>query len=232
MKAGELIEHVVNLFYPKLCLACECENYSGTIPVCVSCLAELPLTNMHNQQENLITERLLGRINLHSAAALFYFTKKSKVQHLVHQVKYSGDPTIANMLGHWMGRYLSKSDLFNQIDMIVPVPLHKDKLQKRGYNQSAEFGKGLADILGSPCLPDALRRTKQSVSQTTGIRTARLLNVHESFSLNTGIDLSGKHILLVDDVLTTGATIEACATKILALPDTKISICVMAIVMD
>lgn len=232
MKASELLGNVVDLFYPKLCLACESESWSGAIPVCVSCLAELPLADMHNQAENLITERLLGRIDIQASAALFYFTKKGRVQHLIHQAKYSGDASIARMLGRWMGRYLLQSDRFKDVELVVPVPLHREKQLKRGYNQSAEFGQGIAEVLSLNCKPDALRRTKQSVSQTTGNRTERLTNVHQSFEINRADSFAGRHVLLVDDVLTTGATLEACAGKILSTAGTKLSICVMAIVTD
>ncbi len=232
MALKRVLENVVNVFYPKLCLACESETYSGIIPVCVRCINELPIANLHKESENLITERLLGRIEAKAAGALFYFTKKGKVQHLIHQAKYSGDAQISKLLGNWMGRLLMESDLFNDIDVVVPVPLHYSKIKTRGYNQSAEFGRGISEILNKPVLNEALKRNRKDISQTSKNRIDRLTNVHSSFELNNVKGLENKHILLVDDVLTTGATIEACAEKLTSIEGTSISICVMAIVMD
>lgn len=228
----EYIRLTGDIFYPRLCLACESESYAGEIPICIKCLNDLPLTDIHNQAENLLTERILGRIDVRSSAALFYFTKKGKAQHLIHQAKYSGDPQIARLLGNWMGTFLKDVSWHADIDIIVPVPLHHTKMRSRGYNQSAEFGRGIGEILDIHLKSDALMRIQRSISQTTKNRVDRLTNVHSSFELNETRGLQNKHILLVDDVLTTGATIEACAEKLLSIEGTKISLCVMALVMD
>lgn len=223
---------LVDLFFPKLCIACEEESYAGDIPVCVKCLVDLPLADMDPHKDNLITERLYGRFPIQSSAALLYFTKKSKTQHLIHHAKYSGDPQISRILGNWLGESLQAEKNYSIPDVIVPVPLHDSKMSSRGYNQSQEFGQGLAEIFQITCIGNALKRTQASISQTTKNRMDRLENVHSSFDLYKTDGIVNKHILLVDDVLTTGATIEACAEKLLTLPNTKISICLMAIVVE
>lgn len=198
----------------------------------MKCLNELPLARVQNDKQNLVTERIFGRVQVHAAAALFYFTKKGKAQHLIHQAKYSGDPQISKLIGNWMGRDLKESALFNDLDVIVPVPLHHSKIKMRGYNQSAEFGQGIEKFFLLPSKNQAMKRVQQSISQTTKNRIDRLSNVHASFELNDTRGLENKHILLVDDVLMTGATIEACTEKLLGIPGTKVSLCVMALVMD
>ncbi len=222
----------IELLYPNLCIACEEEPYISKIPVCIRCLSELPVTNMERHQENLFTERIYGRIPIESAASLFYFSKGGKVQHLIHQVKYSGDGNIACLLGNWMGNKLNQSPLFQNLDLIIPVPLHISKLRARGYNQSEEFGRGIAEILNVDLNTHSLKRIYGSVSQTSKNRLERLVNVHDSFKINVVDTLENKHILLVDDVLTTGATMEACAEKLINIPGVKLSLVTIAIAVD
>ncbi|HMG15463.1 MAG TPA: phosphoribosyltransferase family protein [Saprospiraceae bacterium] len=226
------LSSALDLFYPKLCIACEEEPYTAKLPVCITCLIELPLTNMEIHKENLFTERLYGRIPIESATSLFYFSKGGKVQHLIHHAKYSGDGTIACLLGNWMGDILKQSTLFQNMDVIIPVPLHSSKLKSRGFNQSEEFGKGISEILNIDLNQFALKRIRSSVSQTSKNRLERLVNVHDSFELNGKDKLINKHILLVDDVLTTGATMEACAEKLLGIQGVKVSLVTIAIVVD
>lgn len=222
----------IDLFYPRLCIACEEEPYNSKLPVCIKCLMELPVSDMECHKENIFTERIFGRIAVEAAASLFYFSKGGKVQHLIHQAKYSGDGTIASLLGKWMGGKLKDSTLFQNLEMVVPVPLHNTKLKIRGFNQSEEFGKGIADVLNIELKANALKRVQSSVSQTSKNRLERLANVHQSFDLDVTTKLENKHILLVDDVLTTGATMEACAEKLLQIPGVKLSLASIAIVVD
>lgn len=222
----------VNLFYPKLCICCDEESYSGQLPVCIYCLSELPLSEMENHFENSFTERVYGRIQIQTGCALFFFSKGGKVQQLIHKAKYSGDGQIAKLIGSWMGKRLLSSELYKDIDLIIPVPLHNSKRRSRGFNQSEAFAEGISEILKVPCKSNALKRSIASISQISKNRLERLNNVLESFELDDQDGLEGKHILLVDDVLTTGATLEACSEKLLTIPKIKLSLCTIALAMD
>ncbi len=169
-----------------------------------------------------------GRTNIHSASALYLFNKGSKVQHLIHQLKYRGKKEIGVSLGNYYGRELKASPLFSSVAIVVPVPLHAKKLKKRGYNQSETFAQGLAESLEVENGMDMLVRTHSSQTQTKKSRFDRWKNVEEIFQVTTPEKLEGKHVLLVDDVVTTGSTLEACANKILEVKDTKVSVATIA----
>jgi len=189
----------------------------------------LPKTGYHLQKENPFTERFWGRVHVQAGAAMYLFKKGSRTQNLIHNIKYKGRHQIAVTLGNMYGRNLKVSPFFKDIDAIVPVPLHWKKERARGYNQSAKFGQGLAEILKVPIFAKGLKRVVHSPSQTQMSRQQRIENVMKAFELNQPKSLEGQHILLVDDVLTTGATLEACATKILALSNTKVSMATIVI---
>lgn len=191
----------------------------------------MPEANLHFSKENPFTDKFLGRINLEAGAALYYFNKESKVQNLIHHLKYNGKREIGVVLGRKFGGELARSILFSEVDLIVPVPLHLRKLRQRGYNQSEMFAQGLSESLRRPYSANALMRLVHSSSQTKKSREARLLNVADVFAVNKPQRLVGKHVLLVDDVLTTGATLETCAAKILELPGTKVSMATIAMAM-
>lgn len=162
---------------------------------------------------------------------MYLFTKESRVQNLVHNLKYAGKQEVGTVLGQKLGILLRQAPLFADVDVIVPVPLHIRKLRIRGYNQSEVFAEGIAETFGRPCLGNGMKRVVHSASQTRQSREARLHNVGEVFEVNKPKSLEGKHILLVDDVLTTGATLEVCASRLLELPGTKVSMATIAIAM-
>jgi ComF family protein len=159
------------------------------------------------------------------------FTKESRVQNLVHNLKYKGKQEVGTVLGRKMGTLLRQSPLFADVDVIVPVPLHIKKERIRGYNQSEVFGNGIAETFGRPCMGNGMKRTVHSASLTKQSRESRLKNVGEIFVVNKPKALEGKHILLVDDVLTTGATLEVCANKLLEVPGTRVSMATIAMAM-
>lgn len=162
---------------------------------------------------------------------MYLFTKESRVQNLVHNLKYRGKAEVGSILGRKLGTMLRQSPLFADVDVIVPVPLHVRKERIRGYNQSEVFGNGLAETFGRPCLGTAMKRVIHSESQTRQSRESRLHSVGEVFEVAKPKLLEGKHILLVDDVLTTGATLEVCANRLLEVPGTKVSMATIAIAM-
>ncbi len=223
------IDDLIYLFYPVLCPACGDVLSGRPRFVCLGCQRELPRTGYHLQPESPVAERFWGRVPLAGAGAFLHFVKKGKVQRLVHQLKYEGRKDIGLALGRWYGTELLQSEVFRDVELIVPVPLHPRKERKRGYNQAAVFGRGLAETMGIPCLKDGLVRGRPSVSQTTKSRLERFENVRSAFSLGKAERLRGRHVLLVDDVVTTGATLEACTLCLMAAPVRRVSIATIAI---
>lgn len=227
-----VLNDVISLLYPNLCLACREHTPAHGEIICLRCQHKLPKTNFHLDRENPFTERFWGRISIESGAALYHFVRGGRVQELLHRLKYLGKADVGLRLGQWYGDMLRESPHFKEVDLIVPVPLHPRKERLRGYNQSALFAKGLSETMRKPWLKNGLVRTSFTESQTQKSRAERLENVMEVFAVGNAAQLAGKHILVVDDVMTTGATLEACGLKILELPGTKLSFATIAIAGD
>jgi len=197
--------------------------------ICTVCRHNLPLTNFHFEADDTLKKMLYGRLKLEQATALLKFQKKGIVQHLLHNLKYRGHETIGEMLGQWLGNELKTLEEYKSVDLIIPVPVHKRKLRKRGYNQVAKFGVEIAKALNVPYIDHVLVKTSATKTQVFKKRIARWNNFEEVFSVKNLDEIDGKHILLVDDIITTGATIEACANVLLKAKNIKISIATMAI---
>lgn len=219
-----MLKDFISLIYPNLCAACGNSLYKYETAICTHCLYHLPKTDFYKQSENTLNKIFWGRTSIFSASAIYYFNKGAKVQNLIHELKYNGNKTVGNVLGKMHGQELIKSDHFNTIDIIIPVPLHYKKLRKRGYNQSECFAEGLSEGMQKPIDTKSLIRAKESETQTKKSRYARWQNVENIFQITNADSLVGKHILLADDVITTGSTIEACANTILKIPNTKVSV--------
>ena len=196
--------------------------------LCLECRHDLPETNFSSQSNNLIEKMFAGRIPLESATSLFFFHKKGKIQELVHQLKYKNHQEIGTLLGAWFGEEIKNSARFNQIDCIVPVPIHSKKLKQRGYNQLTNFGISLSKILNVPFLEHKLIKKNTAETQTHKGRIDRWENVKFLFDIQDQSAFKDKHILLIDDVITTGATLEACSSQLLLCENVKISIAVIA----
>lgn len=221
-----MINDFFNLIFPKLCCACNNALLKNEQIICVRCTLNLPKTNFHNDKENPVNKVFWGRVVIEMASSFYVFSKKSKVQNLLHNLKYKGVKEVGFVTGEMFGHELKDSKYFQDIDYIIPVPLHKHKLKKRGYNQSEWIANGLSKSMKVPVDINTLYRKKDSQTQTKKSKYKRWENVGEIFGLaNEG--LKGKRILLVDDVVTTGATIEACA-QVLKQQECKILVATLA----
>ncbi len=226
-----LVKDFLSLFYPNLCLACRKQSVDGEI-ICPRCELELPETGFHNISDNALEERFWGRIQLENAAAKYFFSKTNVTQELIYQLKYASKPQVGEILGEWYGQDLANSR-FSEIDGIVPIPLHPKRLYQRGYNQSLKIANGLSKTMNKPVLIDAVQRIVNTTTQTkTKSKIDRFENVKNAFHIANPELLKDKHILLVDDVITTGATIEACATKIFEVENVKISVVALGLATD
>lgn len=224
-----MINDIINLFFPKICLGCNNILSDNEQYVCTQCRHTLPVTNFHLDGSETVKKILYGRVKLEEATAMLRFQKKGIVQQLIHNLKYKGHQEVGQFLGDWLGFELSTMPNFRNVDIIIPVPLHKKKLKKRGYNQVTTFAKALAKNLNAEFLDDVLIKISNTKSQTKKSRLARWSTSSEIFSVKNLDRINNKHILLVDDLITTGATIEACANQLLKAKNIKISIATMAI---
>ena len=188
----------------------------------------LPFTNFHLQPDNIVARQFWGKVNLEAAYALYYFAKGGKVQNLMHHFKYNGMQQIGVLLGNIAGAQLAKNEVFKTVDVIIPVPLHKKRLKQRGYNQSTCFAEGLAQKLNAIVDESSLIRAKATETQTHKSRFSRFENMQEVFAVINPEKLINKHVLLVDDVVTTGSTLEACAVQLLRIEGLKLSIATIA----
>jgi len=221
-------QDLFNLFFPRLCQACGDALAPADEEICLKCLFELPYTNFHLAPENEMIQALWGRVPVEGATAFFYYRKGGRVQNLVHRFKYKGKQQIGTYLGKLYGHKLANQFPYNAIDIIIPVPLYKKKEQRRGYNQSEVFANGLSKTMGIPVETNVLFRIRSSESQTRKTQEERWENVKEIFSVSNPERIEGKHILLVDDVFTTGATIEASADTLRKAANVKISVVTIA----
>jgi ComF family protein len=216
------ITDFINLFFPNNCSACGNSLISQEEVLCTACQFKLPRTNFHFDMENPIARIFWGRVNLETATSYLFFNKGGNVQQLVHQLKYKGKKNVGRYLGKLFANDLIQSPHFANIDLIVPVPLHPKKERLRGFNQSMVLAEGLSESFRKPLSKDNLVRTVHTSTQTKKSRYSRWENVKDVFDILDQEKFANKHILLVDDVLTTGATMEACAQKILKIEGTKV----------
>jgi ComF family protein len=220
---------LANLFFPKVCLACNDSLNDNEYEICTSCRHDLPVTNYHFDDVDIVSKVLYGRVQVENATALLRFEKKGIVQQLIHKLKYKDQESIGAFLGDWLGGELSEVEVYKSIDIVIPVPLHEKKLKKRGYNQVAKFGQQIAEALGAEYRDDILLKVSNTESQVLKKRLMRWNDNDSLFTLNNNVDIANKHILLVDDLITTGATMEACISVLNQVKSAKISIATMAI---
>ncbi len=227
MQVKGLINDFLSLIYPRNCLACNNLLYKHEQFICNYCFVNLPKSNFHLDNESELAKVFYGRVKLEGAGSYYVFEKSGKVQRLLHQIKYKGNKALAKQLGEWYAKTLIENTEFSKADVIIPVPLHPKKLKQRGFNQSEEFAKGLSETFNIP-IKHNLVRNKFTETQTRKKKFARWENVQDKFELKNTDELKDKTILLVDDVITTGATIDACCEVLNKAANVKISVLSLA----
>lgn len=227
-KINGLYNDFISLIFPNHCLCCLNNLYKSEELICISCLLDLPKTHLHLKPDNILEKRFWGKVHIERVSAYLYYTKQSKVQMLLEHLKYSGGHEIGVLLGKHAAAEIAGSDFVAPLDMIVPVPLHPKKLAKRGYNQSLCIAEGMATILNLPIDDKNLFRAIENPTQTKRSTYERWQNTKGIFDVIDGTAFDNKHILLIDDVLTTGSTLIACAEAIAAKSNAKISIFTLA----
>lgn len=218
----------LHLFYPHLCTGCGSDLLEDKSLLCLHCLNDLPYTHEAAFALNHTEKIFSGRLAIAAASSEFYFGKGSLIQHLIHQLKYKGNKEIGFFLGEIMGKNLLQSNRFNNIDALIPLPLYPDKERKRGYNQAAVICNGISSVLNVPVETVNVIRQRFTETQTRKHRTERWENVEGSFVVKNEISFAGKHFLLVDDVITTGATLESCGQAMMKIPGVQLSIAALA----
>jgi ComF family protein len=224
MNSFSPLKDLFSLFFPALCESCRGVLVTGETLLCTRCDHNLPRTGFHMHRENAMTRIFWGRTGIEGATALYYYHKGGGVQELVHRLKYHGRKDLGRHLGMLLGQELLASPCFKDLQAVIPVPLHEKRLRSRGFNQSEVFAEGIAAVMEIPVNNTTLRRTAATPTQTRKSRFHRWENVKRAFEVN-GETLGGaRKLLLVDDVLTTGSTLEACATRLLSMGDARIYI--------
>ena len=222
---------VLNILYPRLCLSCSNVLHDVEYHVCHQCLSNLHLTNFDLDGNNPVYNRLSAIVNIEKATALFVFDKSGIIQELIHKLKYNNHQEIGKFFAETAFDYLSENNFFDTVDYIIPVPLHSKKQRQRGYNQLTKFGRNLENFFSIPYNEEILLRKIYTESQTKKNALQRRENVSSAFKIDKPEKYVGKHFVIVDDVITTGATIEACAETILnKIPEAKVSVLALTMV--
>jgi ComF family protein len=224
----EIKDSFLHLLFPHVCAGCGSDLLNEESLICIRCIADLPETNFQAHINNPVEKIFWGRLPLVSAAAGYYFKKESLMQQLIHQFKYKGNKDLGLQLGRMLGKYLAQSDRFNA-DALVPLPLFPVKERKRGYNQATVLCEGMAEIMKIPVLKNAVIRPQHTETQTKKGRVERWKNMEGKFVLQNTTVISNKHLLLVDDVITTGATLEACGMELLKGENVRLSVAALCI---
>jgi ComF family protein len=224
-----IVNDVIGLFYPRTCGGCGVHLMTHEQNLCLICLTGLPKTYYWDYPTNPVEKLFWGKLNVTSACAFLHFVKESKVQNLLHRFKYEGKSGIGFELGKAFAQILQEKNWFSDVDVVIPIPLHISKEMRRGYNQSAYIADGMGEVIDVKVRNHALKRILASESQTRKSRFARTENVNQVFELSDIDSVKGKNVLLVDDVITTGSTLEAAGNTILRAGASKLYIATIAI---
>ncbi len=229
LRLKEIKESILHVVFPHVCDGCGSDLLNIESRLCIRCLSNLPDTNFEIHANNPVEKVFWGRLPVVNASAHLYFTKESLVQQLMHQLKYRGNKELGVQLGRIMGNALLNSNRFTDIDALIPLPLFPSKEKKRGYNQAKVLCDGMAEILCIPVLSNVITRPQHTETQTKKGRIERWKNIEGKFRLVDAEAIRNKHLLVVDDVITTGATLEACGTELLSAENVKLSIATLCI---
>lgn len=224
----QFFKDILGLFYTDVCASCYKNLLKSETILCAICLHDLPVIRLNDYENNEIKTIFYGRVPVHKIASFLYFRKEGIAKKLIHKLKYKGHQEIGVFLGNYLGKQLQQKKVFTNVDYIIPVPLHPKKHKKRGYNQVTSFGKTLSNVLEISYKPNVLRRVSTIKTQTLKQRFERFSNTKTKFLLTNTKIFENKHILLIDDVITTGATLEACCNELLKTKNITISIVTMA----
>ena len=216
--------NLIDLFFPPVCAGCNEFLPSSENVICINCRHNMPLTKHHLNPGNEAANKFYGKLPIEFVATMCYFYKKGIVQEMIHKLKYKGHEEIGTAIGHWYAEDLKNVFAIQSADEIIPVPLHRKRLRQRGYNQVTTFATALSEGLGIPLNDKLLVRNVYSKTQTKKNRFGRSQNSQAVFGVNFSEQDQNKHFLIVDDVLTTGATLESCGRALLKIPGTKLSI--------
>lgn len=221
-------ESLLHLLFPKLCAGCGSELMRNQQQICLDCINELALTNFFLRESNPVEKMFWGRLPYVAAGSLVYFNKQSVIQRLLHLLKYKGKKDVGRYFGRLMGESIMQGGRFEDVDLLIPLPLHLSREKRRGYNQSAVICEGIAEIMGRPVFTSAVERKRKTETQTRKSRNERWDNMAGVFELKDKDLLNNRHVLLVDDVITTGATLEACGLELLKAQNVRLSVASLA----
>jgi len=224
----DLWDDFISLLFPRLCYGCGNYLMRNERLICTECYILIPRTNYHLKTDNPVSQLFWGRCMIEQAAAFSFYTRDSRIRRLIHQLKYKGIREVGPELGRIYARTLKSSGFLDDIDLIIPVPLHPSKKRQRGYNQSDLISLGISEVSGIPMESDLLVRKTVSKTQTRKTRYDRWINVEDIFRVTDQDRIKDMHILLVDDVITTGSTLEACASELLKVENVKVSVAALA----
>jgi ComF family protein len=215
---------LLSMVFPNLCVVCANHLLAHEKGICKPCENHLPITNYHLMASNAVERIFWGRVKIEYAASHIFYRKGENSQKILASIKYKGNKVLGERMGELMGESLTQAHWHNQVDCIVPVPLHPKKMKSRGFNQCEVIAKGLSKTTKIPTDFQLLKRLSHTETQTRKARFDRFTNMSHAFGINTEKKISPKHFLLIDDVVTTGGTLEACASQLLTIPNAKVSI--------
>lgn len=219
----------IELIFPNNCVVCGKALLFQEVYLCTNCLYHLPRTSFHKEKDNAVSKLMWGRVYIEHASSFFFYRKGSEYQQILYQLKYNGQKELGYEMGKHYGADLKTAESFPDVDLLIPVPLHPARERSRGYNQSYWIAKGLSEMIEKPVVTNAVKRVINTKSQTKKTRGERWENVQSIFELQNNKALENKHVLIVDDVITTGATIEALANTLLQTENVKISLATLAV---
>lgn len=220
----DIKDSFLHILFPHVCSGCGSDIISRESLLCMRCMAEMPETHFHMHANNPIEKKFWGKLPLVSATAQYYFSKESLIQHLMHQLKYKGNKELGWQLGRLMGNDLLQSNRFKDMEVLIPLPLFAAKEKRRGYNQSTILCEGMAEVMGVKILRNVILRKQHTETQTKKGRIERWLNMEGKFELTQPEKIQNKHVLLVDDIITTGATLEACGQELMRADNVNLSV--------